>query len=317
MDDRRIPGRMTRRLFSGLLAGTAASLSWGRAGWSQGGSRIMHVAISAETLAGANVNDARAAYKVWSKQVASSLGNSTAELVPDVFIPTDQMVQMVRQGSVDMFGITAWEYAKLQDFVDPSTILLDESFVNGLEYVLLVHNAGPCKKLSDLRGRQLAVYHHRDMTLFPAWMGNLLAAENLPRMEAFFCQQIVRESLTQTVLPVFFRRMDAAVVIKSSFATAVELNPQLGRELRVLATSPPVIPIILCFRKNASPEGKRELIANINRTQSLPAGQQIEALYQFKRLVMLPSNCMNATMEMLRQYERNMSRSPGARKDHS
>jgi phosphonate transport system substrate-binding protein len=123
--------------------------------------------------------------------------------------------------------------------------------------------------------------------------------------------------LTQTVLPVFFRRMDAAVVIKSSFATAVELNPQLGRELRVLATSPPVIPIILCFRKNASPEGKRELIANINRTQSLPAGQQIEALYQFKRLVMLPSNCMNATMEMLRQYERNMSRSPGARKDHS
>jgi phosphonate transport system substrate-binding protein len=317
MEGIRNPARLTRRSLFSLMAGAAGCWAFTKAGLAQKNTRLLRVAVSIETLGGANVNDARAAYKVWTAQVASAMGGTKAELVPDVFIPSDQMVQMIRQGTVDMFGITAWEYAKVIDRIDLTTVLLEESVASGLQYVLLVHNASPFKKLADLNGRQLVIHHHRDMNLLPAWLGALLAADNLPPMETFFSQRVSRDSLTQLVLPVFFRRVDAAAVSKSNFDTAVELNPQLGKDLHVLAISPKVVPIALCFHKNCSQEGKKELINIINRTEAMPAGEQIVALYQSRRLVPTPASCMNGTLEMLRQFEHAQNHIPGLHKDHS
>jgi ABC transporter, phosphonate, periplasmic substrate-binding protein len=316
MDENHSARVLTRRqLFTGL-ASLAAGAALARLGFAETTGRPLRVAISIDTLAGANVNDARAAYRVWAQEVSNALGVTSAELVPEVFVPSEQIVRMIRQGAIDLFGITAWEYAKVVECVDPDSILLEDSEVDGMEYVLLVHNASPFKKLGDLRGGNLTTHLHRDMNLLPAWIGNLLAANNLPRMDVFFGDQVVRNSVTQVVLPVFFRRMDAAGLERRHFETAVELNPQLGKDLRALVISPKVIPITLCFRKNCSAEGKRILTDAIERAESLPAGQQIVALYQSRRLVSRPASCMSGTLEMLHQYERVLARSPGLRKEH-
>jgi len=179
MNEDHFSGMITRRQFSAWLAGLAAGASLTRVGFGQNADRPLRVAVSVETLAGANVNDARAAYKVWSTELTSSLGMHSAELIPEVFVSSEQIIQMIRQGEIDMFGITAWEYAKVVDVVDQKSVLLEDTTVGGVEYILLLHNASPFKKLGDLRGRQIVVHHHRDMNLLPAWMGNMLAAENL------------------------------------------------------------------------------------------------------------------------------------------
>jgi ABC-type phosphate/phosphonate transport system substrate-binding protein len=315
MDENHTSGMMTRRRFSTLLAGLAASVALARRGFGQSAPRPLRVAISVDTLAGANVNDARAAYRVWSQEVSNILGVRSAELVPDVFIPSEQIVRMIRQGTIDLFGITAWEYAQVVQFVDPSSILLEDSEADGLEYVLVVRNDSPFKELSDLRGGHLTTHHHRDMNLLPAWIGNLLAASNLPPMDVFFGDQVMRDSITQVVLPVFFRRMDAAGLERRHFDTAVELNPQLGKDLHALIVSPKVIPISLCFQKNCSPEGKKLLMNAIAKVESIPAGQQIVALYQSRKLVPRTASCMNSTLEMLHQYARVQARAPGPRKE--
>jgi ABC-type phosphate/phosphonate transport system substrate-binding protein len=111
--------------------------------------------------------------------------------------------------------------------------------------------------------------------------------------------------------------MDAAALMRRSFDTAVEMNPQLGKDLHALAISPKLVPITLCFHKNCSQEGKKQLLYVINKTESLPAGQQIVALYQSRKLVPMPASCMNVTLEMLRQYERVVGHTAGPRSVHS
>jgi ABC-type phosphate/phosphonate transport system substrate-binding protein len=317
MNDKSTHGEITRRQFTIWLAGAAAVASLARMGTGQSSIRPLRVAISVETLAGANVNDARAAYQIWSREVANSLNVHAAELVPEAFVSSEEIVRMIRQGSIDMFGITAWEYAKVIDQVDPTSILFAETESGGVEYLLLVHNASPYKKLSDLRDRLLLIHHHRDMNLLPAWIGNMLATGNLPRRDAFFGTQTSYDSLTKVVLPIFFRRADVAAVARSSFATAVEMNPQLGKDLRLLAVSPKVFPIVLCFHKNCSQEGKKLLLNAIHKAESLAAGQQIEFLYQSRKMVIRSASCMTATVDMLRQYERITDHAPGTRKEHS
>jgi len=134
-------------------------------------------------------------------------------------------------------------------------------------------------------------------------------------MDAFFSQQIIRDSLTQVVLPVFFQRVEVAALAHRSFETAVEMNPQLGRDLHMLAISPTVIPIALCFHKNCSQEGKRILIRSISKSEALPAGRQIVALYQSQTMVERPTSCMNLSLEMVRQYERISTHTSGQRKE--
>jgi ABC-type phosphate/phosphonate transport system substrate-binding protein len=326
-----ISGAPTRRQFCTWLAAATAVLAAARVGLGQTSARPIGtrtisaqpdsehpllVAVSVETLAGANVTDARAAYKVWIKEIATTLGISSMQTVPEVFVPSDEIVRLIRHGDIDLFGITAAEYAKVVEFVDPSSLLVEDYLSNGMEYVLVVHNASPFKKLSDLRGTHLAIHTHRDMNLAPAWIGNLLAADNLPRMDSFFGEQAAHGSVTQVVLPVFFRRMDAACLARRYFETAVELNPQLGKDLHALATSPKVVPIALCFHKHCTPEAEQLLKDAIGRSAKLPAFQQIAALYQSRVLVSRPSSCMNVTLDMLHQYARVGSRTLGPQKEH-
>jgi ABC-type phosphate/phosphonate transport system substrate-binding protein len=265
---------------------------------------FLRVAVSTETLAGANINDARAAYRVWMEEVDRQTGHVIAEVVPGVFISSEELIQDVRQGTVQCYGVTALEYARLAALTDPDFLVLQDYLADGMEYVLLVHNSSPFKTIADLKGAQIVSHTHRDMVLMPAWLGTLLAANNLPQPERFFGSMTPYGKINQVVLPVFFRRADGACLARQSWQTAVDLNPQLGRDLRPLAVSPKIIPIAIGFRRNCNAIGRKNLIDSMLSLSTAIAGQQIAALYQSRRFVLRSASIMNSTLEMVRQYER-------------
>jgi phosphonate transport system substrate-binding protein len=272
------------------------------------------MAVSTDTLAGANVNDARAAYKVWTSEVTRQAPLTIAEIVPEIFLPSEEIIRDIRQGTIEGFGITALEFLKIADLIEPESVVLQDYLSDGTEYVLLTHRNGPIKKITDLRGAQVLMQLHRDMVLAPAWVGTLLAANNLPQAEHFLAALKSVDNLNQVVLPVFFHRADAACLARRNWETAVELNPQLGRDLSILAVSPKLIPELIAFRRGCSPEGREAMINTILKVASLSAGQQIAALYQSHGFVVKPASVMNGTLQMLYEFERASGQRGGARK---
>ena len=110
-------------------------------------------------------------------------------------------------------------------------------------------------------------------SLAPVWSETILAREGLGSASGFYGQITTASKISQAVLPVFFRQLDACVVTRSGFETMVELNPQVGRQLKVLASSPPVVPVVFCFRASYdSPIRAKVLeeIAQWHNTQSRP-----------------------------------------------
>lgn len=303
--------QITRRNCFSLMAGAAAATLMPELCPAQKPQRVLRVAISADTLAGANVSDARAAYKVWISEVTRQFPSTVAQMLPEIFLPSEEMIRGVRQGTIECFGVTTLEFEKIADLVDSESLLLQDYLADGMEYVLLVHAKSAFRKIADLKGAQLLTHFHRDMVLATAWLGTLFAANNLPQPEHFFGNQKVTDNLNQVLLPVFFRRADAACLARRNWETAVELNPQLGRDLRALAISPRVVPISIAFRRGCSSEGRKALIDSILKVASLTAGQQIINLYQSRGFILRPVSIMNGTVEMVRQYERV---SAGARK---
>ncbi len=272
--------------------------------WTESERTVLRVAISVETLAGANVNDARAAYRVWLQEVTYQSGTRTADTVPDIFVPSDEIIRDIRQNSIDGYGVTAPEFARVTDLTDPDSLVLQDYLADGMEYVLIVHDRSKFRAVSDLRGASLVSHAHRDMVLEQPWLVTMLAESNLPAPESFFGGPKVNSSLTQVVLPVFFRRTDVACLARRSWETALELNPQLGRDLRILAISPKVIPIAFGFRRTTKPHMRQALIDSIQHISTVAAGQQIVALYQSSTFVVRPISVMKSTLEMLRKYDR-------------
>jgi phosphonate transport system substrate-binding protein len=300
--------QMTRRQYLFLMAGTAASaLAPGYCN-AEDGKPVLRLAISQETLAGANINDARTAYKVWLREVKEQFGYVTAEPVPEIFIASEDLVRSVRQGTLDCYGMTALEFAKIVDLTDPDSLVIEESLADGIDYVLLVHRSGRFNQLADLRGAQILSHLHRDMVLLPAWLNTMLSTNNLPAPERFFGGYAESDKLNMVILPVFFHRADGACMARRSWETAVELNPQLGRDLRVLAVSPKVIPIVFGFRRNTSAKARKVMIDAIERVSTVPAGRQIVALFQSSAFVVRPVSVMKGTLEMVRQFDRLKAR---------
>jgi ABC-type phosphate/phosphonate transport system substrate-binding protein len=306
--------RMTRRQLATCLAGVACGLGQGGVCRAQTGGRPLRLAISASHLAGVNLNDARASIHVWMQQ-ATRNRSVRAELVPEVFLDSERMIRSIREGALDGFAITSWEYMKASSSVDPAYLLVPDYSVQGLRYLLIVHRTSPVQSLAQLRERQVLLLGTPDMCLSNAWLATHLAAQGLPAPERFFSSQEIRSKPTQVLLPVFFQRADAACVTDRGFATASELNPQLGKDLRTLAASPALVPGFFAFHRDCPPEERRLFQQALLTLGSDPASQQILALFQATTFRTKTAAFLEPTLEMLRQYERlgNQSLTPVGR----
>jgi len=266
-------------------------------------SRPFRVALSMETLAGANVNDARAAYRVWAQEVARGLEMSHSEIIPEVFIPSSQMIQMIRNGEVDCFALTAFEYATVMEQIDSNQMMVENYAVNGMEYVVLVHASSPCKTIQDLRGCKILLHHHRDTILIESWITLLLLNAKLPTATSFFETIERKDNINEVILPLFFRRVPAIAMTQRSFKIATELTPQPGKDLRAIAVSPPLVSDGFFFRAGCDPRGKNQFQDALLRFTTLPAGRQCLALYQSTGFYARPCSIMGGSVAMIRQVE--------------
>ncbi len=82
------------------------------------------------------------------------------------------------------------------------------------------------------------------------WLDVELARAGLPAAEYFFDPMAHVGKVSEVLLPVFFGKEDACLVTQKVFDIMAELNPQISRQLKIVAASKGYIPGFLAFRKN-------------------------------------------------------------------
>lgn len=264
-----------------------------------------------------NENDARAAIKVWGQTIARQRG---LPVEPEAVIYDDHAAlrESLQNKAVDLVGITLPEYAAL-----PREIRLSPTFVTfnsgrlAEQYVLLAHQNGPITNLTDLGKRSLTVHTSVRTTLAEHWLDTALLQQGLPPAAAF-AGTITRDSkLTKVVLPVFFRQAGACVATRTGFDTMKEMNPQVGKQLKIIAASPEVIPTVFAFRAGYTPSFKEDIFTAIRELHMTPVGLQVLTIFQSERILDQPASCLDAALKLLDEHGRLIrdyeSRPPQAR----
>jgi ABC-type phosphate/phosphonate transport system substrate-binding protein len=267
-------------------------------------SETFRIGFSRGMFTDVNENDARAAIKVWGETIAEERG-VPADPDPAIFKDMDEMLRSLREKRVDAVGITSTEYAAIRREIVFSPIFATYNAGRATErYVLLAHRDGLVKKLADIGGRSLRLQENPRACLAPLWLDTLLVRQGYEPAGRFAGTVSRDEKLSQVVLPVFFRQADACVVTRSGFDTMCELNPQLAKQLDILAESEEMVPAVFAFRSDYSPTFMEKIVSNLNELDKTPAGRQVLIIFHSEKIVEEPASILESALELIETYER-------------
>ena len=278
-----------------------AALGGGRRGWGAEAPPFT-IGFSEDSFGDVNPSDAAASIEGWAQVLFSERG---PECTPHLKILRDvrEIEQALTNRLVDAVNLTTHEYFALRDRV----VLEDMSFpsVDGHlteEYVLLVHRNSGFTKLEDLRGRSLIVLKSPRASVAHVWLDVLLAEHGAPQLETFFGTHQEAPGFTKVVLSIFFRRGDAGLVTRSGFQSMIALNPQVGRELLVVANSPGLVTSVFGFRSDYVSPIRMQVLSGQDQWHTSPSGLQLLKLLQCDRLERHRPTILASTLALMNRH---------------
>jgi phosphonate transport system substrate-binding protein len=251
-----------------------------------------------------NENDTRAALKLHAAIIGAS-NNVVVSDSPGVFNNAAEIAEALARGSVDVVTTPAQDYPALpRELLSPRLLAAYVGDTYTEEYILFVRNDSGINTLADLRGRRLVVHNSLRGCLAPLWLDVLLAREGLETPANFFSRVRFANKPVRALLPVFFRQEEACVITRRSYNIMCELNPQLLKQLRALASSPQYIPQITCFRASLSPEIIDRIVRGSIATQNTVTGQQMLTIFQCDRITEVTSAELEGVIELIADQTR-------------
>jgi ABC-type phosphate/phosphonate transport system substrate-binding protein len=309
----RTPNQPSKRCRSGrrdgliwlfLLWGATTPLGWGQEAGTLEVAHPFRIGIASSLFVDINEADAKAFLKVWTETMAKKMDIET-DPTPVILDGSVALEHALQSGQVDSATMTTVEFLAMSTNMQSGPLLLP--VINGRsteEYLLLVRGDGPIKKIGELRGRDLVWLEHPRACLASIWLDTLLAQGGLGPPDQFFGKMTPTKKASQTMLPVFFRQADVCLTTRNFFQMAAELNPQVGQQLRVLASSPEVVHYVYCFRPDYLVAYKKEVLATISTMHQTPSGQQMQTVFKVDKLEEQSLDCLDSARELLAIHQR-------------
>ena len=266
-------------------------------------SGVLEVAYTRSMFRGVDVSDARAALSVWVKRIIERTGEDAGSATL-VLEDAADVARAVRERRVDVISMLTQEYLQVRHQVGLTPLAVTASNEGvGHQISLLARKDGGIGDLHQLTGRRLVVDTGGQGRVPVLWLDVLLAESGLPFVTHLLGSVTNVPKASQAVLPVFFGQVDACLVRSGSYATMVELNPQLGSELVVLAKSPWLCYAIVCARTEVfETRLKNYLAESLLSLHEDPEGRQLLTLFHVGRLVPFDNKHIRALGDLLGRH---------------
>jgi hypothetical protein len=104
-------------------------------------------------------------------------------------------------------------------------------------------------------------------------------------------------------LPVFFGRTAACVIDAGNLAIMRELNPQLGKQLQPLATSPPLVEVLVALHVQHQ-KLRFDVLRALLEFDRDPEGRQVLTLLKSSRMTPLALSDLDSVRDLLARYHK-------------
>jgi ABC-type phosphate/phosphonate transport system substrate-binding protein len=303
-----------RRLFVWIFMGALVCVGSLLLGQTQGPvSGTLGIGFTSSFFVGVNASDGLSATKVWADAIVKkkSLSLVTSSMV---FGDLLELEKAVKEGKADMVTLLTREYLSLEGKIPLEPYFVPENHAKMKEEcLLLVHDRSGIRSLEELAKKNILISDDSRVSLGKIWLENILMGKGYVSLDAFFGKVSLIPKPSQALLPVFFQQADACLINKEGFETMVELNPQLKRDLRVIAQSPAGIVSIICIRSSYKAALRQILIESLQDLHVESKGQQILTLFKVEKLIPFEPSYLESARQLVRDHRKLEARVKGGR----
>jgi len=261
-------------------------------------------AFSAGMFTDVNENDAKASVKAWA-QALSRERHVAIGAEPVILTGVAELKQSLRAALIDGAAVPTEEFLELEPELQGTNLFM--SFVGNRfteAYLLLVRADAGIADLRGLRGRKVVLFENIRASLAPLWLDVILSEQGLGTAAEHFGRIVKAPKLSKVVLPVFFRQQDACLVTRRGFETMCEMNPQVRAQLRVLATSPELVPSLGFLRPGFDSPLRDRMMGALRGLEKSAASTQVLTLFQIDQLEEAPAGLLNTARDLVAAHRR-------------
>lgn len=245
--------------------------------------------------------DANAALKIWSQDIGDLYGFDVNAIL---YESIDQLVKDFINKKVDFVSMQTIDYLKYAPTIKVKVDMASQRNNKvSVKYLLLVNADGEIKSLANLKNKRLAI--KKETRLGMIFIDTELMKAKLPASSLFFNTIEEKPKENQAALAVFFGQVDACIVTDVNYETMTELNPQMGRKLKALASSAELVEIVGFFRKDFPlPHKERAIQGIIKGVKASKRASQMKLLLNTEGMNTIADNQLDNVRMLLADYNR-------------
>ena len=240
---------------------------------------------SKELFFNTKTEDAIALTKIFTEKVKKQNGiEDEAEIV---ICKNDEELIDATKTNFDFVLSTTVALVRLLKIGNVKPVLVNQTQGSyGFVYYLVTRKDKNINHLSDLKNRKLNILARSDGQTPSLWLEKILRDNKLPVKNRFFEEITFDYKPTNILLPVFFNKLDAAVITKESFDVMCVLNPNIKKDLNILATSKTLLFGVLSFDTKSKNKEREKFIYDILTTMENDAdGRQFLSLFSLDKII--------------------------------
>ncbi len=245
------------------------------------------------------IKDAKAALKVWANELGNEEGlKSEVRIYKDL----DSLIKDFQNGKLDLISVDPLDYLLSMHELEAELAFNPVRYgKKTFKYLLLVRTDSPFADIRDLRGKELVVM--KDAHAGSLFLNTLLLQHKQEEADRFFYAIEEKNKVIQVILSVFFGQADVCIVPEGAFKTMAELNPQIGKQLRIIDSSDEIVWGISLFHKDIDEEIKEKIQKITFSLKERVRGRQILMLFKFEDIVQLEESSLDTLKSLLNEYE--------------
>lgn len=214
-------------------------------------------------------------------------------------------VEVIQKGGHHFVTLSSIDYYKYRTALHLHPILIPSKTEQPTEQLLLL--AANDQTLADIHRkdeRSLVLETGTSGDLSKIWLDTSLLGQGYSDSIQFFTHVRRVSKPNRAVLPVFFNQADACIVSRHALDVIKELNPQIGRQIKILHQSHPLVRLMICATDKPSQEDIEKLVRESTRLHEHPETKQALTILQLERFIKIKPQDLITTEELLAKHNR-------------
>lgn len=251
-----------------------------------------------------HMEDATVAIEVWINSI-TRVALPGLETEARIYSDITELEAAINAGEVDVAGLLVLEYLDMRDKVALGAGLVGatEDEAQYEAFVLLARREGDAKDLKRFQNKPLVVSVGNLGQVPVVWLNTLLLKSELLEAEQFFSEIKSLDKAFAAIRQVLLGQAALCILPRAAYETAIELNPQLGGDLRVVATSPDFCRGLALFRDDFDERVQVILQESLLALHTEPKGKQIMNFFRIDKLIAFESDYLESVITLKKSYE--------------